>query len=208
MSDSVRLLVDEARRTPWKAVNELKRLAWLPAVRSYFWWQGIPWGAGWRIYGLPVIQRSRASTIRIGAAFEMRNWFASNPLGVSHPCLLVTWSSDAAIRLGDRVGMTGCTVCAQTRIDIGSGVLLGANSVVADTDFHALDPARRAQPGAAAPIVIEDDVFVGMHALILKGTRIGRGSVIGAGSVVTRDIPPGVVAAGNPARVVRTLNPV
>ena len=60
---------------------------------------------------------------------------------------------------------------------------------------------------AGGIVVIEDDVFVGMNCLVLKGVTIGRGSVIGAGSVVTRDVPPGVIVAGNPARLVRELEP-
>jgi len=77
-----------------------------------------------------------------------------------------------------------------------------------DTDFHPLDAAlRRLEPsrGATRPVVIEDDVFIGVNCLILKGVTIRRGSVIGAGSVVTGSVPPHVVAAGNPARVVREL---
>lgn len=75
------------------------------------------------------------------------------------------------------------------------------------TDFHPLTPAAGVQDflaGAHAPIVIEDDVFIGMQSLIRKGVTIGRGSVVGAGSVVTRDVPAGVVA-GNPATVVKEL---
>jgi galactoside O-acetyltransferase len=61
--------------------------------------------------------------------------------------------------------------------------------------------------GKHAPVIIEDDVFVGMHSLILKGVTIGRGSVVGAGSVVSRDVPPGVIVAGNPAQVIRPIPP-
>ncbi len=77
-----------------------------------------------------------------------------------------------------------------------------------EASFHPLTPEGRARDflaGAHAPIVIEDDVFIGMNSLILKGVTIGRGSVVGAGSVVTRDVPAGVVVAGNPATVVRRL---
>ena len=94
------------------------------------------------------------------------------------------------------------------RITIGDRVWVGANTVISDTDFHPLDPARRrADPLAAntAPISIADDVFIGMHALILKGVSIGAGAVIAAGSVVTRDVPAGSVVAGNPARVIRQV---
>jgi len=64
------------------------------------------------------------------------------------------------------------------------------------------DPSAKASP---APVVIEDEVFIGTSCLILKGVTIGRRSVIGAGSVVSKCIPAGVIAAGNPAKVVREL---
>jgi acetyltransferase-like isoleucine patch superfamily enzyme len=197
-------MIAETRRTPWKAINELRRYATLPLVRTYFAWHGVPWGAGWHVYGSPVIQRYRPSRIVIGDGLEMRNWFALNPLGISRPCLLATWSAHAIIEIGDDVGLSGVAICAQTRVSIGSRVVIGANSVVTDTDFHPIDSADRYGAGRSQPVTIEDDVFVGMHVLILKGTRIGRGAVIGAGSVVTGDIPSGAVAAGNPARVVRS----
>jgi acetyltransferase-like isoleucine patch superfamily enzyme len=206
--DSLVSLVARSRRTPWKAATELKRFAVLPVARAYFAWHGIEWRLGWRVYGLPVIQRYRPSRITIGEGLEMRNWFASNPIGITRPCILATWGSNAVIEIGERTGMSGVTICAQERIAIGRRVVLGANSVIIDTDFHGLEAGCRLEPGASAPVVIEDDVFVGMHALILKGSRIGRGSVIGAGSVVTGEIPAGVIAAGNPARVIRKVEHV
>lgn len=192
-------------RTPWKARHELRRMAGLPATRLYFLAHGVAWGTGWHVYGLPVIQRTRGSEIRIGNGLEMRNWFASNPLGVRQPCLLATWTPDARIRIGDAVGITGSTICAQAAVDIGSDVLIGANTLIVDTDFHGLAPGDRHRPGAAVPIVIEDGVFIGTRATILKGAHIGRGSVVGAGSVVTGHIPAGVIVAGNPARIVREV---
>lgn len=106
--------------------------------------------------------------------------------------------------------MTGGTICAEESITIGDHVWVGGNSTITDTDFHPLHLAERlAHPldGATAPVVIEDGVFIGMQSLILKGVTIGAHSVIGAGSVVVHDIPAGVIAAGNPARVIRPLNP-
>jgi acetyltransferase-like isoleucine patch superfamily enzyme len=85
---------------------------------------------------------------------------------------------------------------------------VGGNASIVDTDFHPLTPEGRAKDinaGAAAPIVIKDDVFVGMDALVMKGVTIGAGAVVGAGSVVTQDVPPRTVMAGNPAAVVREL---
>ena len=73
---------------------------------------------------------------------------------------------------------------------------------------HAIDPLgeRSAGQGMGKDIVIEDGVWIGYGAIILPGVKIGRKSVIGAGSVVTKDIPPGSIAAGNPARIIRKLN--
>lgn len=197
-----------ARETPWKLSNELIRLAWLPLVRLRFATAGIDWNSGWMIYGLPILQRHRHATIEIGTHLELRSFYASNPLSPHHAVMLTAREAGAMLTIGDHVGMTGGGIVCAEMITIGSYVTIGANTIIADTDFHPLDPAlRRARPmdAATAPVTIEDDVFIGMQCIILKGVTVGKGSVIGAGSVVTSDIPPGVVAAGNPARVIRAL---
>jgi maltose O-acetyltransferase len=91
-------------------------------------------------------------------------------------------------------------------IRIGPDSLLGSFVEIFDSDFHDLHPGRRrgGQPKMAA-VELEQNVFVGDGARILKGVTIGAHSVIGAGSVVTASIPAGVIAAGNPARVIREL---
>ncbi len=201
-------MVDSTRATPWKAANELRSLISFPVIRLYFTIHGVRWRSRWHIYGLPLIQRYRGSAITIGDDFWMRNWFSSNPLGVPHRCILATWSSAAEIRIGNEVGMSGATICAQTRVLIGDRVALGNNTTITDTDFHPLDPQTRRvdfQGGRTEEVVIEEDCFIGMHALILKGAHIRRGAVIGAGSVVAGEIPAKVLAAGNPARVIREL---
>ena len=91
-------------------------------------------------------------------------------------------------------------------IRIGRNALLGSYVEIFDSDFHELDPSRRrGGTPRMAPVEIGENVFVGQGARILKGVTVGADSVIGAGSVVTASIPAGVVAAGNPARVVRDL---
>jgi len=89
-------------------------------------------------------------------------------------------------------------------------VLFGADVLVADTDFHPIEELHRVDlpiptGNPSHAVVIEDDVFLGARCMVLKGVRIGAGTVVGAGSVVSHDLPPRVVAAGNPARVIRTL---
>jgi acetyltransferase-like isoleucine patch superfamily enzyme len=194
--------------TPWKLASELQRLLALPYVRFYFALNGVAWGRGWRIYGCPIIQRHRTSHLEIGRGLCLRSFPSSNPLGPYRPVILSTRSRNAVLRIGDDVGITGGTLCAARRIEVGDRVLIGANAIIVDTDFHPIDPAQRRQApqdGAVDPVIIGDDVFIGMNSLILRGVHIGRGSVIGAGSVVTTSVPPGVLCAGNPARVVRPL---
>jgi maltose O-acetyltransferase len=92
-------------------------------------------------------------------------------------------------------------------IRIGDDVQIGTN-VQLLTPTHPVDPdLRRAKWEAAAPIVIGDNVWLGSGAIVLAGVTIGTNTVVGAGAVVTRDLPANVVAVGNPARVVRTIEP-
>ena len=92
---------------------------------------------------------------------------------------------------------------------IGNNVKIGGCVLITDTDAHPMDyVARRSsnEGTKSAPVVIEDDVWVGAHCIILKGVTIGARSIIGAGSVVTKSIPADCVAAGNPCRVIKIIN--
>lgn len=117
----------------------------------------------------------------------------------------------ASVRLGRGVELNnGAYVKSDgAGIEIGDEALIGSGVTIVDSDFHDLHPARRRDgtPRTAA-VVIGPNVFVGDGVRILKGVTIGADAVIGAGSVVTGPIPAGVVAAGNPARIVRALEPV
>lgn len=99
----------------------------------------------------------------------------------------------------------GCSFAANQKIVIGSHCSIGPHTIIMDNNYHRLEPERRNEMPESAPVVLEENVWLGARVIILPGVRIGTGSVIGAGSVVTRDIPPRVVAAGLPARVIKTL---
>ncbi len=200
--------IDAALKTPWKLRNEMRRLLSLPRNMLAFRMSRIPWGKGWKLYGVPILQCHRDGRVRIGDGLGLRSTFRSNPLAPSHPVVISTRRPGSRITIGSDFAMTGGTLCADLSITIGNAVAIGANSVIVDTDFHPLTPqARRLDPdtGECAPVVIEDDVFIGMNCIVLKGVTVGRGSVIAAGSVVTQSIPPGSLAGGNPARVLRSL---
>lgn len=131
--------------------------------------------------------------------------------------MITTLRPDAVIRVGDDAGLSGSVICAAERVEIGNRVMLGANTTVTDTNSHPLDYRKRYphaynEPSIAvetevgtAPVVIEDDVFIGMHTLVLKGVTIGRGSVVGAGSVVSKSLPRFCIAVGNPAKPLKFL---
>lgn len=110
------------------------------------------------------------------------------------------------IELGERVFFNfNCIVLDVCRVRVGDFTLFGPGVQVL-TPVHPFDAALRRKEEYGKPIDIGSDVWVGAGALILPGLRIGSRSVIGAGSVVTRDIPEGVFAAGNPCRVVREIS--
>jgi acetyltransferase-like isoleucine patch superfamily enzyme len=120
---------------------------------------------------------------------------------------LYTRRPDAVIEIGRNVRLNGPTIQAAARIEIGDDCLLG-DALIMDTDMHAIAADRRHNPDATvrtAPIVLERNVWVGGQAAVLAGVRIGASSVVGFRAVVASDVPPGVVVAGNPARVVREL---
>jgi len=159
------------------------------------------------VRGLPIITIARNSSILIGDSAYLVSRSRNTALGVNHPVIIRTLKTGATICIGSHFRGSGIVLCAASGITIGDRVTMGANVVVADTDFHSSDPDIRssmtdARHAKTAKVTISDDVFVGMNAVILKGVTIGRRATIGAGSVVTKDVPEGTVAAGNPAQII------
>lgn len=118
-------------------------------------------------------------------------------------------SKQGLITIGDDTGINGAAFYAEKKITIGKRVMIGGGCRVTDVDFHPIDVVPRRYAAANTlpePVVIEDDVWLGMEVFVMPGVTIGKGSVVAARSVVTHDIPPMVVAAGIPARVIRQLD--
>lgn len=108
------------------------------------------------------------------------------------------------IEIGNQVFINyGVSISAHTLVKIGNRCQIGNYSLLMDNDYHQI--GEKTMLGHSRPIILEDDVWLGARVIILKGVTIGQGAVIGAGSVVTRDIPPRSVAVGQPARVVKTF---
>lgn len=165
------------------------------------------------VYGELRIRKSPRSRIALGERVTLNASVKRNTLESRGPNILQTLRPGAAIEIGNDTGMTSATISSAVGITIGERVLIGAGVLITDNDHHVVRPEEWQQrrfmglppSGPKDAVVIGDDVFLGARSIILKGVSIGNGSVIGAGSVVTQDIPPFTVAAGNPCRVLRTL---
>lgn len=193
-----------------RLLSRIKRTWWnltvIPSLRA----TGVEIAEKVQMQGRPIVTLARHSRIQIGARCVLCSDSQFNAVGINHPIVMRTLRQGAEIVIGEDTGMSGGSICAASSIRIGAGCLIGANVTLADTDFHAIGPSNRRYNNnpdeiAVAPIVIEDNVFIGADVFILKGVTVGKNSVIGAASVVTRDVPKNSVAVGNPARVVRRI---
>jgi acetyltransferase-like isoleucine patch superfamily enzyme len=130
-----------------------------------------------------------------------------------------TWTTfniepTGVVEIGDDTKLVGAIFMCAQRITVGRNVIVSYHVTIADSDFHPMDPELRIQdaiansphgdrtqrPGIVSrPVIIEDDVWIGIGSIILKGVHIGRGARINGGSVVTRDVPAGTTVTGNPA---------
>lgn len=111
------------------------------------------------------------------------------------------------LEIGARTFMNyGCSISATKLISIGPDCKIGMDVLMIDNDYHQIDPTKRAIRPASAPIILEENVWLGARVIVLSGVTIGADSVVAAGSVVTRDIPPRSVAAGQPARVIKSIS--
>ena len=125
--------------------------------------------------------------------------------------------ADGTVEIGERSVLAGAAFMCAEAITLGRGVVASYNVTIADCDFHPLDPGLRRRDAIAiapdgdprqrpelvtAPVVVDDGVWIGVGAIILKGVRIGRDARVGAGAVVTRDVPPHATVVGNPGRPV------
>lgn len=137
----------------------------------------------------------------IGDNCVFYNSHNDNWIGIYCPCILSTLASGANLTIGNNCGMSGTVIGCANSIKIGNNVRCGANTLITDTDWHTDD----LRTGKNKAVIIDDDVWLGYGVKVLKGVHIGRNSVIGAGSVVTHDIPANVIAAGNPCRVIKTI---
>ena len=189
-------------------IPALVRMRFYPMLnRALLKKKGAVLGRNVQIPGKLNLVTSGNNDIGIGDNFYFSSGDAVNPIS-SNLQGAIYLEKGASLKIGNNVGMSSTRMWIHDSVTIGDNVKVRACVLITDTDAHPLDYlARRSsiEGTKSAPIVIEDDVWVGAHSIILKGVTIGARSIIGAGSVVTRSIPADCVAAGNPCKVIKTI---
>lgn len=158
-------------------------------------------GKGCRFSGFPIFRNLPDSDIIIGDGCQFNSSHSSNLIGIYTPCMISTIKRGALISIGTKCGMSGTVIAAAEKIVIGNNVRLGANTLITDTDWHSDDYRSRDD----SPVIIGDNVWIGYGVKVLKGVTIGNNALVGAGSIVTHDIPANTIAAGNPCKVIKEI---
>lgn len=159
----------------------------------------------------------------IDSSFCFKHFFPRERIGLRVGRGVTFWRTSLAaeenglIEIGDFCYLANASLACTERITLGSHVVVAGGVTIVDSDFHPLSPAGRLADSVALstrgdrarrpafdvrPVVVEDDVWIGYNATILKGVTVGAGAVVAPGAVVVRDVPPGAHVAGNPAREV------
>ncbi|MGO9336356.1 MAG: acyltransferase [Terracidiphilus sp.] len=194
-----RALQDDPGRIPMRLWGELRAL-WLS------WQYNVFIEGKVIVLGRPLIDIRKGSKLYLGNGVILTSRNKGYHLNIQAPVKLFADRPGAEIRIGEQTRIAGSCIHAQRSVMIGKRCLIAGNCQIIDANGH--DPSfpnverRLHTQGPSAPIVIEDDVWLGTNTVVLPGVTIGRGAVIGANSVVSSNIPPMVVARGNPAEVV------
>ena len=169
-------------------------------LKAIYW--KIRLGKNCKFSGFPIFRNLPEAYINIGDECRFNSSHTSNLIGVYSPCMISTLKRGAHISVGNKCGFSGTVIGCALNITIGNNVKCGANTLITDTDWHSDD----IRSGNDAPIKICDNVWLGYGVIVLKGVTIGENSIIGAGSIVTNDIPANVIAAGNPCKIIRKIS--
>lgn len=185
--------------------------------KIYFFLNNIKYGKNFRVFNHLYLKIHVGALVQIGNNCTIMSGTGLNPLSRNiKTCIYV--GKKATLKLGNDVGISSSTLWVKESVSIGNSVAIGADCIIMDTDAHNLDWKIRCSEetneygesvdmvtAASAPIVIEDNVLVGARCIILKGVTIGARSIIGSGSIVTKDIPSDCIAAGNPCKVIKSI---
>ena len=180
-----------------------------PLAKFIFFLNGVSFSNNLMVFGFIKVIVTRRGNFVIGQDFTINSGKNYNLIGRQQKSIF--WVEGKLI-IGNGVGMSSTAIICNHHIEIGNNVKIGGNTVIYDTDFHSLNPTERLDNkldrlnAKWGKVVISDNVFIGSHSTILKGVTIGKNTVIGACSVVTKDIPENEVWAGNPAKFIKKIS--
>lgn len=191
-----------------RLIHKFHRITGTCAVKAVKFNQNLIIEGKIHVIGIPIID------IRNGARIIIRNNVTLNScnygyhINMHSPVKLFADREGAEIVIDENTRIHGSCIHAYEKIVIGKNCLIAANCQIFDGNGHDLSfpnvENRINTRGGSKPIIIEDNVWIGANSIILPGVRIGYGSVIAAGSVVVKDVPPYSIAGGNPARVIKS----
>ena len=178
--------------------------------RFLFFLAGVDFGKHLDVCTGMTLKKYKGAKVVIGDNFCFSSGSTINPISRNiRGCIFV--NSNATLHIGNNVGISSACIWCDELINIGNHVKIGGDCLILDTDCHSLNYLDRRTKEAdrgqikTKPVVIGDDVLVGARCIILKGVHIGARAIIGAGSVVSEDIPEDAIAAGNPCKVIRNV---
>ena len=159
---------------------------------------GVKLGKHVKFRGLALVERFQCSTIEIGDNCTFNSSSRFNFRGINHKCIVQTGKPGARIIIGKHCGFSGVSIVADREVVLEDYVTVGANAIIGDRDDHS-----EIYDSEPCPVRICKHVWIGMNATIMKGVTIGEYAIVGAGAIVTKDVPPYAIVAGVPAKVIK-----
>ena len=194
----------------FKAVRKIKESLLIPFYNIYgkllFILNGVKLPDNMNVRGILKLHITRRGIVNVGKNLSLNSGENHNVIGRQQKSIF--WV-EGKLTIGNNVGISATAIICNHEIEIGNGVTIGGNTVIYDTDFHSLNSVTRANKvedkrnAKWGKVTLKDNVFIGAHCTILKGVTIGENSIIGACSLITKDIPNNEVWAGNPAKCIK-----
>ena len=190
----------------FRKINEhISSLFYTPIAKIYLFLNDVHYKKGLKVNGFLKLHVTRRGCVLIGNNCNINSGHNSNIIGRQQKSTL--WV-EGKLTIGDNVGMSSVAIICNHEIEIADNVIIGGNTVIYDSDFHSLNPLIRNDKtkdkinAKWGKVTICENVFIGAHTTILKGVRIGKNAVVGACSVITKNIQDNEIWAGNPAKCI------
>ncbi|MBQ9184361.1 MAG: acyltransferase [Bacteroidales bacterium] len=171
---------------------------------------GAKYGKGCRLEGRIRLSVEDGAVVSIGNSCHITGGRFINRIGRNMESS-ISAASGAEVNIGNSCGISSSCIWARKNITIGNNVNIGADCIILDHDAHSIHYLHRRSYSAdaahiqAAPVTVGDDVLLGTRVIVLKGVTIGARAIVGAGSVVSCDIPSDEIWAGNPAKFIKKV---